>query len=147
MNLARRRYEALLIEQRDRSLTEKELAFLARYRASHPECGHFEAKGDEAFSMLRGLAVEDEQGYSERFETRVIRRWKLNSVRDTATYWSPAICGAVIAAVALLAIFQLLGRGSTMPPLSVTGSEARRTELPKPVFPDTDKTGDASVSR
>lgn len=143
----RRKYVALLNERQDRPLTEREEAFLARFRATHPEEAREESLHEEGFAMLRGLAFEDEPSNPDRFEHRVIRRWRVQSVKDSAAYWSPAIFGALVAAIALLAMFQLVGRSSTMPPIDVTGNEARRLEPPKPVFPNLPPSGDPIVPR
>jgi hypothetical protein len=143
----RRKYVALLNEQQDRPLTEREEAFLARYRAAHPECLEEEALHDEGFAMLRGLASDEDHGAAERFEHRVIRCYRIQKVKDTAAYWSPAICGALVAAIALLAMFQLVGRSSTMPPIDVTGNEARRLDPPKPVFPSLPHSGEPIAPR
>ena len=143
----RSRYEALLIAERDRPLTARELTFMDRFRAKHPECEQFEALEEEGYALLRNLAMDTEAEAPVQFERRVIRRFQVQSVRATASYWSPAICGAVVAAVALLAMIQLLGRSATMKPISVTGSEARRSEPAKPVFPDVEPAGDTAVSQ
>ncbi|HRI42661.1 MAG TPA: hypothetical protein PLL78_01080 [Fimbriimonadaceae bacterium] len=143
----RRKYVALLNERQDRVLTEREEAFLDRYRADHPECVAEESLHDEGFAMLRGLGLDEDPAAPERFEHRVIRRWRVQSVKDTAAYWSPAICGALVAAIALLAMFQLVGRSSTMPPIDVTGNEARRLDPPKPVFPSLPNPGEPIAPR
>lgn len=145
--IGRRKYVALLNEQQDRDLTAREVAFLERYRANHPECAAEESLQDEGFAMLRGLGLDEDATAPERFEHRVIRRLRVQSVKDTAAYWSPAICGALVAAIALLAMFQLVGRSSTMPPIDVTGNEARRLDPPKPVFPSLPNPGDPIAPR
>jgi hypothetical protein len=145
IRLGRSKYEALLSEGHDRPLTAREVKFMERYRAHHPECAQYEAMEEEGFALLRGLTLDSDHDAPDHFENRVIRRWRVQSVKETATYWSPAICGAIVAAVALLAMFQLLGRSSTLKPLSVTGSEARRSEPPKPVFPNVRLSGDPNI--
>lgn len=132
----RKKYEALLNVEHDRPLTPSELRFLEHYRTKHPELVEMEEAGREGFSLLRGLALDDEPESPVRFENRVIRKFRIQSVRETASYWAPAICGGLVAAMALLAAFQLLGRSPEMKPLSVAGSEARRGAPAKPVFPD-----------
>lgn len=147
IRMGRSRYEALLTIEHDRPLTARELRFMERYRAKHPECEQFEALEEEGFALLRNLAMDSEIEAPQQFERRVIRKFQVQSVRATATYWTPAICGAVVAAVTLLAMIQLLGRSATMNPLSVTGSEARRSEPAKPVFPDVHTAGDSAISQ
>lgn len=45
---------------------------------------------------------------SEGFDTRVVRRWKLQCERGSIKYWSPALVGAVAGGLALLAVIQIL---------------------------------------
>lgn len=70
------------------------------------------------------------------FDMRVIRRVRLQTVRLSVQYWSPAIFGAAIAAVALVSALQMLARTSELPVFRAGTSEARRIKLGGPVIPN-----------
>jgi hypothetical protein len=70
------------------------------------------------------------------FDIRVIRRVRLQAVRLSMQYWSPAIFGAAIAAVALVSALQMLARTNEMPIFRAGVSEARRINLGGPEIPD-----------
>jgi hypothetical protein len=42
------------------------------------------------------------------FESRFIRRWRVERRLRAVSYWMPAVAGAIVASVALLAVLQIL---------------------------------------
>lgn len=62
-----------------------------------------------------------------RFERAMLRR---------ARPWTPALAGAIVAAMALLAVLQVVTHQETLAPLSLRGHEASRLEEPLPAFPE-----------
>jgi hypothetical protein len=56
--------------------------------------------------FLRSASIEPEP--DPTFESRFIRRWRVERRSRTVSYWMPAVVGAVVASVALLAVLQIL---------------------------------------
>ena len=88
-----------------------------------------------ALNMLRESRLDPSTSGSG-FDIRVIRRVRLQTVRLSVQYWSPAIFGAAIAAVALVSALQMLARTSELPVFRAGASEARHIQLGGPVIPD-----------
>jgi hypothetical protein len=109
-------------EKFDRALRLQEREFMAQHRSVCSECRREETQGAFALNMLRLAAVEDEPMESGlQFEERVLRRWRVQSTRESVRYWSPAFVGAAIAGLTVLAALQLVsGRpgipSTTRPP-------------------------------
>jgi len=127
------RYLHLRAAEQDRSLTARELRFVQRYRGRNPECEIEDSLEEQGLDALRGLAVAEEADVPS-FDRRVLRRWRVQSVKQTARYWTPALCGAAVAAIALLAMLQILSAAQGPKPLSTPGTEAQRSD--RPTFPD-----------
>ena len=125
----------LLSESEDRLLTSKEVRFLDRHRSVCRDCARTEEASSMALNMLRESRLDPSTSGSG-FDIRVIRRVRLQTVRLSVQYWSPAIFGAAIAAVALVSALQMLARTSELPVFRAGASEARRIQLGGPVIPD-----------
>lgn len=67
----------------------------------------------EAMASLRGAAMDTEP--SERFDRDLIRRAKLNYVRDGFRYWLPGLAGASLAAIILVLAFSQIDVSSGVP--------------------------------
>ncbi len=59
-----------------------------------------------------------------RFNLKVSRHFRLQMTRQSVTYWTPALVGASVASVALLALLQLLGSSSNMKPIRLLNGDA-----------------------
>jgi hypothetical protein len=79
------------------------------------------AEMQSVIGVLRECSL-DEPIDTERFDTRLIRRWQVASAKSTFRYWSPAVFGAAIASVAVLALLQMLLSSSSMRPIRVLDS-------------------------
>ena|SRR5687767_5872624 len=88
-----------------------------------------------ALNMLRESRMEPEAP-GNGFDIRVIRRVHLQAVRISFQYWTPAIFGGAIAAVALISALQMLARTSEMPVFRAGTSEARRIQIGVPEIPN-----------
>lgn len=108
---------------------------MARHRAVCRGCARTEEAASMALNMLRESRIEPDTPETG-WDVRVIRRVRLQSVRLSVQYWSPAIFGAAIAAVALVSALQMLARTSDLPVFRAGASEARRIQLGGPVIPD-----------
>lgn len=119
----------------DRPLTVDEREFMARHRSVCAECRRLEAETALALNMLRESRLETPDA-GLGFNRRVMRRARISSIRAGLSYWSPAIYGASIAAVALIAALQLLSQPGRLPVFNQSGADARRIVVDSPIFPD-----------
>ncbi len=120
--------------QDERQLHEAERAFLNKHIESCAKCARLYSIERQALQFLQDSAIEPVEG--SHFEARLIRRWRVANARQAANYWSPALAGACIAGVAVLAALQILGRSSELRPLNLTSEESRRTVSSTPLFPE-----------
>ena len=107
-SLACRRFGRLLSELADREPTLRETSFLDLHRDCCTECRKQERAASYSLDMLRDCAFSTE--VEDSFDRRVIRRARVQSVRDGFRYWSPAFTGGLVAAALLLTAVQVLTR-------------------------------------
>lgn len=100
------RFDWLLCESEDRSLTAREQDFFDLHSIECVTCSQLATNHKKTFSALR-LQKLDYEGDSN-FEARVVRLIKVQNGRDSLKYWFPAVLSAGIAAVAAFAIMQIL---------------------------------------
>ncbi|AIE87115.1 hypothetical protein OP10G_3747 [Fimbriimonas ginsengisoli Gsoil 348] len=65
------------------------------------------------------------------FEDRVIRRLRVQTVRESLNYWSPALVGAGIACVALFVALHLAATPASINRDYVPDGEAKRYVTPR----------------
>ena len=107
-----RRFRKLVNERYDRDLSHSETKFLERHRGVCSECARTETNGAMALNMLR-MASLDEGEVAPHFDERLIRQVRLDRVRQSVGYWSPAFVGATIAGIAIVAALQLIARSDS----------------------------------
>lgn len=98
----------------------------------------------EAMAYLRAGALEP--AIDDAFNTRVLRRWRVHRTKSSVWYWSPALVGASVAAVALLAVLQLIANSREIRPINVPGAEVRRETWTGP-FPELRPPGGGTLVR
>lgn len=125
----------LASEAEDRLLTSRERMFLDCHREVCRQCAAKEEASALALNMLRKARLEAELP-AQSFDTRLMRRLRVQSVRMGVQYWSPAVFGAAIAAVALVSALQLLARSNELPVFNAGQSEALRIQVGSPEFPE-----------
>lgn len=76
-------------------------------------CGDRMNSMNLALDMLRSQTLEPTA--SPSFDQRVARMVKLDRVRHSLAYWSPALVGAAVAALVLLTAIQIVSGPSTVP--------------------------------
>ncbi len=77
--------------------------------------------------FLDGLLYEsrlEPEVDSERFDRRLLRNIRVTSAKASFQYWSPAIVGASVASMALLALLQMLANSSSMKPIRILNGDA-----------------------
>lgn len=98
----------------------------------------------EAMAALRDGAIEP--AVDDSFDTRLLRLWRVQRTRSSIWYWSPALVGASVAAVALLAVLQLIANSRDIRPINVPGAEVRRETWTGP-FPELRPSRDGTLVR
>lgn len=134
IRLSCKRFQRLSLEDHDRPLAPRESEFLATHRRACASCRLAETQGALALSMLRMAAIDPEP--TPLFEERVLRRYRVRTVHQSLSFWSPAIIGACVASVLVLAALQIVSNSSKLPSLRTPGAEAHRTIDRAPAFPD-----------
>lgn len=113
-------------EKFDRDLSLKEREFMARHKSVCTECHREETQGACALNMLRMAAIGDEElDNGPVFEDRILRRWRVQSTRESVRYWSPAFVGAVLAGLTVLAALQVVSNRPIVPGTTNPAGEAK----------------------
>jgi hypothetical protein len=120
-----RRFSRLVGERRDRPLAPAELEFIEIHRQKCTRCQDAERLGCDALDHLALLRLDGPP--SPGFDVRTLRRWFIARQRARLVYWSPAIVGALVAAMCLMAALQTITRSRELPGLSIPDAEAKRT--------------------
>lgn len=124
------KFRRLSSEEVDRALTEGEFSFMAKHRVVCPSCASFESLSATALGMLRLATIEAEP--TAHFDERVVRKLRVQVTRESIRYWSPAVVGAFIAGLAVIAALQMITRSADLPHVRLPGSEAKRIQLSRP---------------
>jgi hypothetical protein len=118
------RFRKLTSEGLDRSLTPHEEAFLHKHRAACSDCNEFQTQSSLALNFLRAATIDVD--VNPMFEERVIRKLRVQTTKESLRYWSPAVAGAFIAGLAVVAALQMITRSSELPHVRLPGTESRR---------------------
>jgi hypothetical protein len=79
--------------------------------------------------MLRLATLEPE--VAPMFEDRVIRKLKVQQVKEGLSYWSPALVGAGIACIVIFVTLHLASSPVQINRANIKSSQSRRTTYPK----------------
>ncbi len=123
-----KKFIRLTSEQEDRDLNPSEERFLSRHREVCEECAQVARTTSNALNMLRLAAMEPE--IEPMFEDRVIRKLKVQQVKESLNYWSPALVGAAIACAVIFVTLHLASSPTQMKRANLNSNEARR-ETPR----------------
>ena len=150
LNLYCRRFRRLAVEVRDRELDDREHKFLIAHRGACDPCRRHEQSLAGAFDGLMSIVLVDAEP-SHNYEERLLRRLKVSRGRDTWRYWSPALIGACVASVALLAAMQLVAQSTSLPLYHPAGQTAKvirsnREDLPLLLLETPDLPSEATTS-
>lgn len=111
--LSCRKFQKLTDDRDIRDLTSDEELFMDGHSLLCAECSELQRTSGLAMNMLRMSAMEPE--ISSGFDERVLRKVRLQTVRSGFNYWSPAVIGAAIAGIAVLAAMQAVTLSSEGP--------------------------------
>ncbi|HZH97914.1 MAG TPA: hypothetical protein VEX38_03005 [Fimbriimonadaceae bacterium] len=128
-----RKFKRLSNETLDREPSASEARFLFRHRSVCRPCREEEEAGAQALDMLRSSALDVEP--RPNFDERLLRRLKIQSVRTSLTFWSPAVLGAAVAGFLLLAALQMVAQSGNLPQFKLPGGEAKRIANPNSALP------------
>lgn len=131
------KFRRLSSDRMDRQLTAGQSRFLDRHRAVCDACAKAEVEAHDAMKMLRLAILEPD--HDPGFGHRVLRRARVQAVRAKFGYWSPALFGAAIAGIAILAALQMIADSSRMPAIRVPGAYGPEMTRRDPVFPRLDR--------
>lgn len=135
MNIGCSKFKKLTSESLDRELTLKEDAFVQKHRGACSECRAIQAQSSLAMNFLRSATMEVD--VNPHFDERVIRKLRIQTTRESIRYWSPAVAGAFIAGLAVVAALQMITRSAELPHVRLPGAESHRI-MPLKVNPALD---------
>ena len=127
-----KKFRQLSSEQDDRTLSIREDRFLNRHREVCDECRRAELTTSCALNMLRMATLEPE--VAPMFEDRVLRKLKVQQVRESLNYWSPALVGAGIACGVIFVTLHLASFPSQTKRANLHAGQAKR-EAPSRIEP------------
>jgi hypothetical protein len=131
------KFKRLTSADLDRDLSGRERLFVERHREVCDECSESEQQSCLAMNFLRSAAF-DEVEVSSNFDDRVLKKLRVQTSRESFGYWSPAIAGAFVAGLAVIAALQIITRSAELRHIRVPGAEARRVS-PAKSFPELDQ--------
>ena len=138
------KFKRLASEELDRELSHKERAFLQKHREVCTPCSEMHEQSCLALNFLRAATLDVEVHPS--FEDRVLRKLRVQTTRESIRYWSPAVAGAFVAGLAVIAALQMITRSAELPHVRYPGGEARRITMPKSL-PDFHSSRNVSINR
>jgi hypothetical protein len=118
------RFHRLWDTRDERDLTSGEERFIENHVAACHQCSEFAETASTALNLLREAALEPEVSLS--FDDRVIRKVRVQTVRESLGYWSPALVGGLIACVAVFATLQIAATPVQLREANLPIGEARR---------------------
>jgi hypothetical protein len=122
-----RRFRRLCEEREDRTISPRQLEFMATHRTACTPCRREEAASENSLNMLRSMSLSVDP--TDAFDTRLVRMVKIERGRERLAYWFPAVIGAGIASFAMFALMQLVTASHSVKPFLVPAS-ARNTVAP-----------------
>jgi hypothetical protein len=123
-----RKFQRLCEEREDRDLRPREFAYVHKHREACEECRQQESACRNSLNMLRAMSMSVQP--SESFDTRLVRRVRIERGRDRFAYWFPAIVGAGIASFATFALMQLVTASHPVKPFLKSPAEASNAAEP-----------------
>jgi len=116
------RFRRVAFEAADRVLSMREEEFLEKHRSVCPGCARIEMESVTALNSLRAVTLEAFP--DPMFEERVLRRLRVSNSRSAFRSWSPAVVGASIACITIIAALQMVTLNSSIPGYRSKGEDA-----------------------
>lgn len=119
---------------RAQELSDRETAFLEAHRLACETCRKREFGTRAALNFLQDAGLDHEG--DDAFDRRLATLWSVEKrARRETPVWAPAIASAVMAALAVLAVLQVITHREELEPIDVRGHEARLASPDRPEFP------------
>ena len=137
--------------RRLRSLAEdgmasaRQMRLIEQHEAVCEPCRDSAAGTVAAMVVLRSATIEPSPDKS--FESRVLRRWRIERRSRALSYWAPTVVGAVVAGAAILAVLQILLSSPVGDPADLAGREAQLNGDSLPDIPRYSETIDDDRAR
>lgn len=132
--LRKRRFWRTLQAADERELNASELIFLNACRQDDPVVAAEEEAQQVCLAALRACVIEPDD--DPTFDRRLMRRYRIERMKARAEYWSPAVVGAAVAAIAVLAFLQVLTGPSNLRTIDTSRSEVHNTRPERVFFPE-----------
>lgn len=100
-----------------------DLEFMQTHRLACPDCSREEDASVSSLFSLRESNLEPEM--SERYVPRTMRKADADRLRSSFGYWMPALLGACVASLILLAAIQVAYKSAELPVFRPTTEDAR----------------------
>ena len=117
------RYRRLKLLSEDGRTSPRQEAYVVDHEQTCSKCTAEHSLTESAMEYLRTSAIEPTP--DPTFESRFIRRWRVERRSRVVSYWMPAVVGAVVASVALLAVIQILFSSPIKRSIDLQGREAQ----------------------
>lgn len=121
------------LRKRHDACSESDAKFLRKHRTNCAKCAQLEQAEMQSLEFLRGHRLDFES--DETLDAKILSA-VLVQRRSAIGYWAPSAIGAAVAALAVMAILQVITRSDELAPVSVNGSEAKRIVTGTHEFPD-----------
>jgi hypothetical protein len=124
------KFKRLANEELDRELSSGEVLFMEKHRGVCMDCDEVQSQSSLAMNFLRAGTLEVD--VNPQFEERVIRKLRIQTTRESIRYWSPAVAGAFIAGLAVIAALQMITRSADLPHTRFINAESHRITTARP---------------
>jgi hypothetical protein len=124
------KFKRLANEELDRDLRTAEIDFMEKHRLVCTACDEVQSQSSLAMNFLRAGVMEVD--VHPQFEERIIRKLRVQTTRESIRYWSPAVAGAFIAGLAVIAALQMITRSAELPHTRFPYVESHRVTTARP---------------
>ncbi|HLK13169.1 MAG TPA: hypothetical protein VKT78_00050 [Fimbriimonadaceae bacterium] len=128
-----RKFRRLCLEREDRELRPRETAFVDSHREACDPCRIQEAASVNSLNMLRAITMTVQP--SDSYDSKLVRRVKIDRGRDRFAYWFPGIVSAGIASFAMFALLQLVTSSHPVKPFIDRSAGAQNFAAPDQIEP------------
>ena len=135
-----KKYRELKFLVADGTASSRQIAFVEDHESRCADCSAEMHTFVGALNLLRDAQFEP--ATSPTFESRLLRRWRVEVRNRRVTFWLPVMAGAFAAAFALLAVLQILLSAPAVDPLDLEGREASLSSSSQPTIPAFEETSD-----
>jgi hypothetical protein len=122
-----KKFLRLLHESEDRDLSVGEESFLTGHEMQCEGCRKARLSMQFSLNMLRSAAMEVQP--ASGFDRRLIRRVQVQAVKESFSYWTPALIGCALAFIAIFSTLDLLASKGSHSSLQLPEGTASRNHV------------------